>query len=260
MTNAILINDLRKSIFRRKPVHGVALAAVAILLLTLGSEFLGIFAGRQASLWRFLDFLLPIIAPAFAAGTFAKEHEQRTWQDVKLTRLTAFEILSGKFFATLVPTLVSLLVLFPPFFMMLIVQNMWWAMEPGPWMIILGLKFLISATFYIAVLMVCSYHSPNTRSALVVGYVVLGVIVLLNFAFWTYVMPEFLISFYGDPPHSHSPGYATYSPYTEQYNRPWEVSNTEFSLSLVDWGQLIQSLVFSSLLFTYLAVRLRRRE
>jgi ABC-type transport system involved in multi-copper enzyme maturation permease subunit len=277
MVNAVLVNDLRKSLFRRKPVAAVALMAVAILILTFAvAGFLPVGSAwqlRQMPIWYFLDMALPLVAPAFAAGAFAKEHEQSTWQDVILTRLTAREILSGKFFACLIPTLAVLIVLFPPFAMMLILQNVDWAMEPGPWMLIVGLKFLVSATFYLALVMVCSYHSTRTRTALVVGYVLLGVYVLLNYMLWNYVLlPCFLPDttasnalYYNSHdwayPATAPPGQTGTMTYTNFWSTaaPWQSSAQTFSLSLVEKLHLLQSALLGAGLLAYLARRLRRR-
>src|SRR5262249_16668074 len=162
------------------------------------------------------------------------------------TRLTTREILSGKFFASLLPTLVALTVLFPPFALMLIVQNVNWAMDPGPWMLVVGLKFLVSAVFYIAVFLVCSYHCSTTRTALAGGYVLLGLYGMLNYAFWMlYFLPTFVF-----PPRSNSMN-VFHHHYSSNPTLPWEVSTQQFSLSPVEWLFLAQSALFGLLLFTY---------
>jgi ABC-type transport system involved in multi-copper enzyme maturation permease subunit len=263
MVNAVLVNDLRKSLFRRRPVAAVALMAAAILILTFAvAGYMPVGSTwqlHQMPIWYFLDMALPLVAPAFAAGAFAKEHEQSTWQDVILTRLTAREILSGKFFACLIPTLAVLIVLFPPFAMMLILQNVNWAMEPGPWMLIVGLKFLISATFYLALVMVCSYHSARTRTALVVGYALLGVYIILNYLCWNYILlPYFLLPGLMDT-NGASIVTGAYHDLSIETSAPFSTSAQAFQLGTLDWMHLIQSAVLGIGLLTYLAVRLRRR-
>ena len=233
--NPVLVNDLRKSLFRRKPVLAVAYMAAAILVLVFGVSTLmpavGSWQVRQYPVWRFPDLLLPLVAPAFAAGAFAKEHEQRTWQDVLLTRLSGGEILWGKFFACFLPTLVALTVLFPPFLLVLILQNVEWAMDPGPWMLIWGAKLLISVSFYVSAALVCSYHSPNARVALVITYCVLVGYGLLNYAFWQYMIAPPMMSAFAPGPQS----YNTFSLYMSDSDRQ------TFHLSPVDWLILLQS-------------------
>ena len=178
MTNPVFLNDLRKNWFRRRPVHAVALMAILILVLTLfvaaGASALFGFSSASYPLWRFPDLLLPVIAPAFAASAFAKEHEQRTWQDLLLTRLTAGEIVVGKFLACFFPTIATVIVLMPPFALILIMSGIQWAQEPGLWMLAVALRFLALAVFYLVVGLVCSYHSANARASLVTGYVVIA--------------------------------------------------------------------------------------
>src|SRR5205085_6744943 len=130
----------------------------AVMLLLPG---VGSWQMRQYPFWRGPDLLLPFLAPMFAASAFAKEHEQRTWQDVLLTRLSGGEILRGKFFACFVPTLAALIVLMPALGLLLIIQGTEWAMEPGGWMLLWGMKLAITTTFFVLMGLVVSYHSPN---------------------------------------------------------------------------------------------------
>ncbi|HLK60699.1 MAG TPA: hypothetical protein VKU00_29315 [Chthonomonadaceae bacterium] len=266
--NPVLINDLRKSLFRRKPVLAVALMALIILILTLGlAGLLPMDIARNLShipLWRFPDLLLPVVVPAFAAGAFAKEYEQRTWQDVLLTRLRVSEILGGKFFAVLLPTLSTIIVLFPPFALLMILQNVSWAMDFGPWMLIVAGKFLVSATFYVALALVCSYYSVNARAALVVSYVMLALYILLNFALWNFLLMPALF------PQPHPVGtmingqfVQMTSPYDmDSYtnNSPWAMDNTHFSLTPIEQAHIIQAALFGALLLWHLASRLRQQR
>jgi ABC-type transport system involved in multi-copper enzyme maturation permease subunit len=248
--NPVLINDLRKSLFRRKPVLAVAIMAIIILVLTLGlSGLMPSYMFRDIPLWRFPDLLLPVVVPAFAAGAFAKEYEQRTWQDVLLTRLYVSEILGGKFFAVLLPTVATIIVLFPPFALLLIIQNLNWAMNPGPWMLVVLGKFLVSATFYIALVLVCSYYSSNARTALVVSYVSLCLYALLNYALWRFLL---IPAFYPD-----SGYYFSRADYYLPDNRPWGTDRMQFSLTPIEILHLIQSALFGGILLWHLASRLR---
>ena len=260
--NPVLVNDLRKSLFRRKPVHAVALMAVAILVLVFGVSLLipstGSWGLREYPFWRFPDILLPLLAPAFAAGAFAKEHEQRTWQDVLLTRLTGSEILVGKFFASILPTLVAMTVLFPPLGLLLIIQGIDWAMEPGPWMLLWGFKTLVSASFYVTVALVVSYHSPNARVSLVVNYCTLAAFALFNYTFWKYFVESYLIP----PQFTMQWNGSAYS--SVRLNQLGIMVSSadpkQFSLAPADWLFMIQSIFIILILMTYLAWRLRKRR
>src|SRR5262249_49511078 len=146
------------------------------------------------------------------------------------------EILSGKFFAVLLPTVSTIVVLFPPFALLMILQNVNWAMDPGPWMLIVVAKFLISATFYIAVSLVCSYYSANARAALVISYVMLGLYALLNYALWNYLLIPALFSpnyYQPDPYYSYSTNYTNGS--------PWATDNNHFSLTPIELVHMVQA-------------------
>jgi ABC-type transport system involved in multi-copper enzyme maturation permease subunit len=256
MTNPVLLNDLRKSWFRRRPVHAVALMAIVILILTFAVET-GVYAqfgfsGSNYPLWRFPDLLLPVVAPAFAAGAFAKEHEQRTWQDILLTRLTAGQILTGKFFACFLPAMATVIVLLPPLAMILIISNVQWAMEPGPWLLAFVFRFLVTAVFYLAVALVCSFHSTNARVSLVIGYVVLALYGTISFIVWRTLinalfLPNALSTMTNTTRYGESNGLLT-------------LSRHEFAFSAADVIFMFQSIVLSFILFGYLLRRIRLRR
>jgi ABC-type transport system involved in multi-copper enzyme maturation permease subunit len=256
MANPVLIKDLRGNLFRRKPVLAVALMALAILVCTFGALFLlpvSVSYSRVTPLWRLPDLLLPVIAPAFAAGAFAKEYEQRTWQDLVLTRLTAPEILRGKFFACLLPTLIAIIVLFPALALILILQNVQWAMQPGIWMVVIALKFVISTTFYVSVVLVCSYWSASTRTSLVVSYIALAGYGLFNYVLWTFAL---LPVFYPEDRNI----FTKPDLMTVTASSALAVSSQEFNLSPVDWLHLTQSIVLTILALIYLSSRLLRKR
>lgn len=256
MTNPVFLNDLRKNWFRRRPVYGVALMAILILVLTLvvaaGVPALFGFSSNSYPLWRFPDLLLPVIAPAFAASAFAKEHEQRTWQDLLLTRLTAGEIVAGKFFACFFPTVATIIVLLPPFALILIISSVQWAQEPGFWMVAVSVRFLVLAVFYLVVGLVCSYHSANARASLVTGYVVLALYGIGSFALWRTYFDSFVRSFAdvgASPVFSRNDG-----------NGLLSLSKHEFGLSPADQFFLCQSACLCIVLYGYLLFRIRLRR
>jgi len=256
MTNPVLVNDLRKSWFRRRPVQTAALMAIIILVLTLfvgaGISSVFGFTSNTHPFWRFPDLLLPVVAPAFAAGAFAKEHEQRTWQDLLLTRLSAGEIVFGKFFACLFPTIAVVIVLMPPFAMILILSSVQWAQEPGLWMVAVALRFLVLAVFYLSVGLVCSYHSTDARTSLVVGYVVLALYGIVSFFVWRTVIFTTTYTFYQNGSgQSFSEG---------QTNGLLTLSRYEFGFSVPDLVFMVQSIVICSALFGYLLLRVRNRR
>src|SRR5258708_176950 len=104
--NPFFLNELRERFVWAKPPPCFAIWAGGMAVLTyIAVSLPGVNAGIYL---QFPQIMLPIIAPAFAAGAFAKEHEQRTWQDLMLTNLTTRELLFGKFFASYLPMLALL--------------------------------------------------------------------------------------------------------------------------------------------------------
>ena len=72
--------------------------------------------------------------------------------------------------------------------MLLILQGIPWALDFGPWIVIAPIKFLISAFFYISLVMLCSYYGKSGRTALVSSYVLLAAYGLANYIGWIIVL------------------------------------------------------------------------
>lgn len=182
--NPVFVNELRQSIFRRKPVLGAVLwAAVSLMLIWLAQ-----FSGSVSVMVTLLPlFVLPIIVPAISAGVFAKEYEQQTWQDLTLTRLTNFQVVSGKFFASLLLSWLITLSFLPAIQMVLIMHGDFDAVLPGWWMVALAFKLLLSTALYVLIVMVCSRYSATRRTAMVWSYIALFLYALLNWVVWTMV-------------------------------------------------------------------------
>src|SRR5258706_7240197 len=194
IANPVFGNELRKSLVRRKPLQCFAIWAGVMAALTyIAVSLPGVNAGIYV---KFRKIMLPIIAPAFAAGAFAKEHEQRTWQDLMLTNLTTRELLFGKFFASYLPMFILLMSLSAP-----VLFGMMQTAEPDPQyqyyqkqylqvtsteifpvFYSLLLKCLLQAAFYVSVAMVCSHYCSKARTALAVSYVSLALYAMFAYA------------------------------------------------------------------------------
>lgn len=247
MANPVLVNDLRRSLFRRRPVLAVFCMAIAIFVLTILATFSGQEELRNLSryipVWNVPDLMLPIIVPAFASGSFAREHEQRTWDDVLLTMLGGWEIIRGKFLACLLPTIVAIIVMFPPFAMLLMLQGVTWSLDIGPWVLIVLIKFLISAFFYISLVMLFSYFCKNGRTALVASYVLLACYAFASYVVWVVVAPAIYDLYVGVDPDS--------SIYNSVHRSYGYGSSQQFSLSPIELthSALAPALGLLSLLF-----------
>lgn len=184
IVNPVFLNELRQSPIRRKPAQAFILWALATTFLMWLTQYL---AGAPYALTWLPMFALPIIVPGFAAGTFAKEYEQQTWQDLYLTRLTNFQVVTGKFGAALLQVWILLLSFLPAMTLMLVNEGKEWARTPGWWTIVLMFKLLLSASLYVLLAMVCSRYSSNRRTALIFSYTALFLYALMGAAVWSLV-------------------------------------------------------------------------
>jgi ABC-type transport system involved in multi-copper enzyme maturation permease subunit len=198
MVNPVFVNELRQNMFRRKPVLGIGLWALATIFLIWLSQFASL--TRYPLSWLPV-FALPLIVPPFAAGTFAKEYEQQTWQDLYLTRLTNAQVVIGKFCAALLQVGIIVISFFPAMILVQLYQAIaqpaygnnllgGGSTLPGWWTVVLGFKLILSASLYVLLGMTCSRYSSNRRAALVWSYVALFLYGLLGTLVWTMVGAE----------------------------------------------------------------------
>jgi hypothetical protein len=185
--NPVFLNELRQSVFRRKPVQGIALWAALTGFLMWVTQFL---PRTNYPISSIPAFLLPVIVPAFAAGTFAKEYEQQTWQDLTLTRLTNAQVVLGKFGASLLMVWLIVLSFIPAMMLALIAEDRAWAYLPGWWTVVLAFKLLFSASLYVLIAMVCSRYSSTRRTAMVWSYIALFLYGIVGWTIWTLVGSE----------------------------------------------------------------------
>jgi hypothetical protein len=182
--NPVFLNELRQSVFRRKPVQGIALWGAITWSLMWTTQFL---PRTNYPISSIPALLLPVIVPAFAAGTFAKEYEQQTWQDLTLTRLTNAQVVLGKFCASLLMVWLVVLSFIPAMMLALVTEDQAWAYLPGWWTVVLAFKLLFSASLYVLIAMVCSRYSSNRRTAMVWSYIALFLYGLVGWTIWAIV-------------------------------------------------------------------------
>ena len=184
--NPVFINEMRQSFFRRKPLR----AFFIWVALTASLIWLAQFIPAQYPLSGLALFALPLIVPAFAAGSFAKEYEQQTWQDLYLTRLTNLQVVLGKFSAALLLSMAVMLSLVPAMVLMQLNEHSNMTFTPGWWMVAMLFKLLLSAGLYVMLAMTCSRYSPNRRTAMVWCYVALALYAIVGFIIWREVGQE----------------------------------------------------------------------
>ncbi|MBC8104504.1 MAG: ABC transporter permease [Cytophagales bacterium] len=124
--NPILAKEMRSRLRSRKQTRANRIATVICVGVVVALLYYGAlvslfdtqspFRGRDLygiSVVGLQLTLLVLITPSLAAGSITQEREQQTWNALLLSRLTAAEIVGGKYFASLLP-LFCLLALFVP--------------------------------------------------------------------------------------------------------------------------------------------------
>lgn len=194
--NPVFINELRQSAFRRRPAVTIILwGAAAFLLMWMAHT-----ADAPTMMFWIPILALPFLVPSFAAGTFAKEYEQQTWQDLFLTNLTNFQVVMGKFWAAMLQTAVPLLATVPALGLIL-VRALSTQPQPIPgeetvttfsadlpsivgFMILFAIKLVFLSGLYVLIGMVCSRYSGNRRGALIWNYVAMLLFTLFGTMVW----------------------------------------------------------------------------
>jgi hypothetical protein len=139
------------------------------------------------------SIVLPLLVPSIAAGAFAKEYEQQTWQDLTLTRLTNAQVVVGKFCAYFLQVGALLLAFVPALLMMIVNDLSFIELSLFTWMQIFWImavymfKLFLSACLYILLAMVCSRYSGTRRTALAWSYTALGLYAALGWLVWAAV-------------------------------------------------------------------------
>jgi len=132
--------------------------------------------GMQATLLLFL-------APAISAGSITLEREQQTWNALLLSRLSANEIVAGKFWASLVPSALLLALFAPLCGLAALAGNV-----PAEAVLLSGGVLVGMALFYTALGLFCSWAQRRTYLATAaafgaVAFLAVGTVIL--FALWS---------------------------------------------------------------------------
>lgn len=198
--NPVFINELRQSPFRRRPAQAILLWGAAAFFLMWTAHSLD----APTPMFWIPILALPFLVPSFAAGAFAKEYEQQTWQDLFLTNLTNFQVVMGKFWAAMLQTAFPLLALVPA--LGLIFARA--VTRPVPvsgvigisdeaigfgyaglssivsFMVLFAVKLVFLSGLYVLIGMACSRYSSSRRGALIWNYVVMFAFTLLGSMVW----------------------------------------------------------------------------
>lgn len=115
-------------------------------------------------LWPLLMYgaltLIVLLAPTLASTAITQEREQQTWEVLATTRLTAGEILVGKWMGRLLIPLLLLTLLLPYLLACVFLGDMGW------WILPVSLLFFVVTTgFYSLLGLVCSFQARRTTAA-----------------------------------------------------------------------------------------------
>lgn len=182
--NPVFVNEIRQSVFRRKPLLAIVLWVGIAAFLRWMAQYVS--AGPYPLSWL-PAVVLPLVAPAFTAGAFAKEYEQQTWQDLYLTRLSNAQVVLGKFGASVLLVWLVVLSFFPATMLLMFREGNAWAVQPGWWVVVLAFKLFLSASLYVLLALVCSRYSRNRRTAMVWSYIALFLYAMLGSMVWAMV-------------------------------------------------------------------------
>ena len=192
--NPVFINELRQSPYRRRAALSMVLWGVAAFFLMWMAHSLN----APTPMFWIPILALPFLVPSFAAGTFAKEYEQQTWQDLFLTNLTNFQVVMGKFWAAMLQTAFPLLALVPALGL-IFARAMTQPTSTGEemagmsydslpsivfFMLLFALKLVFLAGLYVLIGMACSRYNASRRGALIWNYVVMFAFTLTGSMVW----------------------------------------------------------------------------
>lgn len=155
----------RKGAGRAVPIVAWPIGLVALYFYARGLTAIGRGTSRDAQeLWPLLVYgvltLIVLLAPALASTAITQEREQQTWEALATTRLSAWEILFGKWVGRqLIPWLIIVLAL-PYLAALTFFGGMGLALLPA------ALVFLVVTTaFYSALGLLCSFQARRTAGA-----------------------------------------------------------------------------------------------
>jgi ABC-2 type transport system permease protein len=168
--NPVLAKEVRTRLRARRQSKASRVAAFVVVGLVVGIlYYYGLVAlfssnGRSNGEGLYIFYTLGIeltiilfLIPSLAAAAITQEREQQTWNALLLSRLTAGEIVFGKFFAALLPALIILGLFFPLKLLAAVAAGM-----PFLRYAISNLLLLATIGFYTAVSLFWSWRCKRT--------------------------------------------------------------------------------------------------
>ncbi len=163
----------------RLALLGVGLLCALPLAMSLGAmrlheHHLGVPTGfpRLQVIIHFV--LIALIGPALTAGAIASEFERNTWDLLRMTRLTAAQIMSQKLQCILIPALLPTIAFLPAYALD------GGALPRGAFLHLLAIA-LAATSLCLLIGLACSTLSPTTTRAFCLAYLVTCALFLLPF-------------------------------------------------------------------------------
>ena len=159
MANPVLSRELRtrlRSKKARKIQLAIGIPAGIVVLVSYGRLLLALFRFHdlEGEVWLGCSMLqlaiISFMTPGLLANAITQEKEQRTWGLLRITRLSSWQIISGKLIARLLPIPI-LMILFTPFMAYSAVSSeMKWPVIAGTYAVLIAavLLFAVQALFW----------------------------------------------------------------------------------------------------------------
>ncbi len=170
--NPVLQREVRGRFnFRRIRTQKATLVTVGAITLVIvyfyGRALLGIIHGQSEDargLWTViiygLLFFVVLLSPALSSTAISQEREQKTWEALTTSRLTASEVLLGKWLARQLPVILLIGIALPLLITCTFVGGL------GGLITIASLVFLVLTTGLYSILgLLCSYFARRTTVA-----------------------------------------------------------------------------------------------
>ena len=170
--NPVLQREVRGRFnFRRIRTQKATLVTVGAITLVIvyfyGRALLGIIHGQSEDargLWTViiygLLFFVVLLSPALSSTAISQEREQKTWEALTTSRLTASEVLLGKWLARQLPVILLIVIALPLLITCTFVGGL------GTLITIAALVFLFLTTGLYSMLgLLCSYFARRTTVA-----------------------------------------------------------------------------------------------
>ncbi len=170
--NPVLERELRGRLRLRRKGAGRAIPVVAwplglTVLYFYARGLLALAHGTQQDareLWPLFFYgglsLIVLLAPALSSTAITQEREQQTWEILATTRLSAWEILIGKWIGRLLLPLLMIALMLPYLLACVFRGGLGWAVLP-----ISLLFFVVTAAFYSLLGLFCSFQAKRTTAA-----------------------------------------------------------------------------------------------